>query len=86
MCRPKNITRERKDLKQLYDGCRESVLRGFKVIVQSFINMHTYTGNHMTINFVETAPLSPQSNCTHMPQGIAINHLNTPRSIPQASL
>ena len=40
----------------------------------------------MTINFVITAPISPQFNCTHMPQGIAINHLNTPRSIPQASL
>ena len=40
----------------------------------------------MTINFVETAPMNPSSNCTHMPQGIAINQLNTPRSIPQASL
>ena len=40
----------------------------------------------MTINFVKTAPISPLFNCTHMPQGIAINHLNTTRSIPQASL
>ena len=30
MCRLKNITRERIDMKWLYDGCRESVLRGFK--------------------------------------------------------
>ena len=39
----------------------------------------------MTIYFVEIAPISPIFNCTHMPQGIAINHLNTPR-IPQAAL
>ena len=30
--------------------------------------------------------LSGSPNCTHMPQGIAINRLNTPRSIHQASL
>ena len=40
----------------------------------------------MTINFVETAPISPLFNCTHMPQAIAINHLNTPRKIPQAAV
>ena len=40
----------------------------------------------MSITFIETAPISPLFNCTHMPQGISINHLKTPRRIPQAAL
>ena len=66
----------------------DQILKG---IIQTFFHMHLlysqrYTGNHNAINIVKTAPISPLFNCTHMPQGIAINHLNTPRSIPQASL